>query len=130
MINTLIMRNLLLFVFILSCRIVCFSQSADLDEYLKIKKMGKSEAYTEFIRKYPSSAYAQEAKLARTALDSIVIINKTFLGNEKHNYYGNIAPNKLDTLWKLYLGESISPAYGRHGCARCCIESEFHYQDL
>jgi len=36
----------------------------------------------------------------------------TYLGNEQRNYYGNRAPEKLDTLWKLYLGEGISPAYG------------------
>lgn len=36
----------------------------------------------------------------------------TYLGNEKRNYYGNKAPDKLDIIWKLYLGEGISPAYG------------------
>lgn len=36
----------------------------------------------------------------------------TYLGNESRNYYGNKAPNKLDEIWKLYLGEGISPAYG------------------
>ncbi len=36
----------------------------------------------------------------------------TYLGNHHRNYYGNEAPQKLDTLWRLYLGEGISPAYG------------------
>jgi len=36
----------------------------------------------------------------------------TFLGNAQRNYYGNEAPNKLDIIWKMYLGEGISPAYG------------------
>jgi outer membrane protein assembly factor BamB len=36
----------------------------------------------------------------------------TYLGNEKRNYYGNKAPNSLNLIWKLYLGEGISPAYG------------------
>lgn len=36
----------------------------------------------------------------------------TYLGNHHRNYYGNAAPEKLDTLWQLYLGEGISPAYG------------------
>lgn len=36
----------------------------------------------------------------------------TFLGNGQRNYYGNVAPEKLDTLWSFYLGEGISPAYG------------------
>ncbi len=36
----------------------------------------------------------------------------TYLGNEQRNYYGNELPEKLDTVWKIYLGEGISPAYG------------------
>ncbi len=36
----------------------------------------------------------------------------TYLGNEQRNFYGNLAPEKLDTIWTLYLGEGISPAYG------------------
>lgn len=37
---------------------------------------------------------------------------ETYLGNHHRNYYGNEAPSKLDTIWRLYLGEGISPAYG------------------
>jgi len=40
------------------------------------------------------------------------VVIETYLGNEKRNYYGNEAPEKLDLIWKLYLGEGISPAYG------------------
>lgn len=36
----------------------------------------------------------------------------SFLGNETRNYYGNAAPSCLDTIWRIYLGEGISPAYG------------------
>ncbi|MFN8254657.1 MAG: PQQ-binding-like beta-propeller repeat protein [Bacteroidales bacterium] len=36
--------------------------------------------------------------------DKIEIINSTFLGNEKRNYYGNQAPNRLDLIWKISLG--------------------------
>jgi outer membrane protein assembly factor BamB len=36
----------------------------------------------------------------------------TYLGNENRNYYGNKAPERLDLIWKLYLGEGVSPAYG------------------
>lgn len=36
----------------------------------------------------------------------------TYLGNEARNYYGNKAPEKLDLLWKIWLGEGVSPAYG------------------
>ena len=37
--------------------------------------------------------------------DTIEIIIPTFLGNEKRNYYGNMAPDKLKVIWKTYLGE-------------------------
>lgn len=39
--------------------------------------------------------------------DSLIIDVKipTFLGNERRNFYGNIAPSRLDILWKLYLGK-------------------------
>ncbi|MFN8257288.1 MAG: hypothetical protein U0W24_16455 [Bacteroidales bacterium] len=40
------------------------------------------------------------------------ILISTFLGNEKRNYYGNKAPDKLNLIWKIWLGEGISPAYG------------------
>jgi outer membrane protein assembly factor BamB len=40
------------------------------------------------------------------------VVSGTYLGNEKRNYYGNLAPDRLDLVWKLYLGEGISPAYG------------------
>lgn len=42
----------------------------------------------------------------------IQAVSSTFLGNEKRNFYGNSAPKKLDLIWKMYLGEGISPAYG------------------
>ncbi len=32
------------------------------------------------------------------------VINKTFLGNSHRNFYGNIAPSKLNIIWKLNLG--------------------------
>jgi len=44
--------------------------------------------------------------------DSVTIHIGTYLGNEERNFYGNEAPSKLDTLWRIYLGEGISPAYG------------------
>jgi len=42
----------------------------------------------------------------------IEVLISTFLGNAKRNFYGNEAPNKLNTIWKIWLGEGISPAYG------------------
>ncbi len=35
----------------------------------------------------------------------IELINPTFLGNERRNYYGNKPPDTLHLIWKHYLGE-------------------------
>ncbi|MBN2756069.1 MAG: PQQ-binding-like beta-propeller repeat protein [Bacteroidales bacterium] len=43
----------------------------------------------------------------------IEILISSFLGNQTRNFYGNEAPEKLNTIWELYLGEGISPAYGQ-----------------
>jgi len=88
------------------------SQSAK-RAFKKVKKQNTEKAYSQFITKFPDTQFTEQAKLARTALDSIDIVIGTYLGNEKRNYYGNSAPEKLDTLWKIYLGEGISPAYGK-----------------
>ena len=45
--------------------------------------------------------------------DNIEILISTFLGNSSRNYYGNKAPEKLNSIWNLYLGEGVSPAYGK-----------------
>jgi len=81
-------------------------------EFKKACQQNTAKAYTEYINKYPNSSEAQSAKLLRTSLDSIEIIISTFLGNETRNYYGNHAPSNLNLLWKFYLGEGVSPAYG------------------
>jgi len=49
--------------------------------------------------------------LAQPFENKIEVLISTFLGNEKRNYYGNEAPNKLNQVWKIWLGEGISPAY-------------------
>ena len=36
---------------------------------------------------------------------NISLINSTFLGGEGRNYYGNIAPDSLNKIWKYYLGK-------------------------
>jgi outer membrane protein assembly factor BamB len=46
----------------------------------------------------------------------VTILNGTFLGNSKRNYYGNSAPSKLNILYRIYLGEGetvVSKAEGR-----------------
>ncbi|MDD3095156.1 MAG: PQQ-binding-like beta-propeller repeat protein [Candidatus Neomarinimicrobiota bacterium] len=42
-----------------------------------------------------------------------VLINPTYLGGEKRNYYGNIAPERLDVLWKCHLGEASTRVSGK-----------------
>jgi len=42
----------------------------------------------------------------------VEVLISTFLGNKERNFYGNEAPNKLNLIWKIWLGEGISPAYG------------------
>ncbi len=36
------------------------------------------------------------------------IVSGTFLGNEKRNFSGGEAPDRLDVLWKLYLGDGYT----------------------
>lgn len=36
---------------------------------------------------------------------NVEILDGTFLGNDKRNFYGNKAPDHLHVLWKLYLGK-------------------------
>ncbi len=58
--------------------------------------------------------FCQKAQIfSQEKTDSVEVLISTFLGNEKRNYYGNKAPDKLKLKWKLYLGEGISPAYGK-----------------
>ncbi|MDF1551178.1 MAG: hypothetical protein P1P88_25380, partial [Bacteroidales bacterium] len=49
---------------------------------------------------------------AQSNTENIEVLISTFLGNGSRNYYGNEAPERLDSVWKIYLGEGISPAYG------------------
>lgn len=49
------------------------------------------------------------------------ILVKTFLGNEKRNYYGNIPPKKLDLIWKCYIGGGKSNMPTKYG------GENFHY---
>jgi outer membrane protein assembly factor BamB len=45
------------------------------------------------------------SKLSDGKVTSVEFIIPTFLGSEGRNYYGNEAPNKLDLIWKFYLGK-------------------------
>lgn len=62
---------------------------------------------------FPPQKYRNTADtLQPTAKDSITVVISTFLGNEHRNYYGNRAPSRLDEIWRIELGEGVSPAYG------------------
>ncbi len=54
-----------------------------------------------------SSIYKNDDSI-KIEIDSFLIkntiINQTYLGNEKRNYYGDIAPDTLQIIWKLALG--------------------------
>jgi outer membrane protein assembly factor BamB len=43
--------------------------------------------------------------LSEGKIKSVELIISSFLGGEGRNYYGNEAPNRLDLLWKFYLGK-------------------------
>ncbi len=42
------------------------------------------------------------------AQENLELINPTYLGNERRNYYGEKAPSGLDIIWKTYLGEGVT----------------------
>jgi outer membrane protein assembly factor BamB len=45
----------------------------------------------------------------------IQVINGTFLGNARRNFYGNRAPSSLNVLWKHYLGKGTTVISRRSG---------------
>lgn len=51
---------------------------------------------------------ASFGQLAVGQVDSVEILNQTFLGNWQRNYYGNNAPSNLDVVWRHYLGEGTT----------------------
>lgn len=57
----------------------------------------KGRAIIFFLIVFPFSLFGQES--------SFEILNGTFLGSEGRNYYGEKAPDKLDLIWKHYLGK-------------------------
>lgn len=75
------MNNILL-IFIALLLLSCVK--SDKEQY----KIAKSSYKIKNLRKAPSQ----------------YVINGTFLGNEKRNYYGNEAPSKLNVVWKTSLG--------------------------
>ncbi|MBE2218590.1 MAG: PQQ-binding-like beta-propeller repeat protein [Ignavibacteria bacterium] len=50
---------------------------------------------------------------SRIVADSFTVIIGTYLGNKTRNYYGANAPEKLNVIWKHYLGSGRSE--GKHG---------------
>jgi outer membrane protein assembly factor BamB len=41
-------------------------------------------------------------------LPTYKVLIPTFLGNNHRNFYGNLAPDSLNIIWKLYLGQGIT----------------------
>ena len=58
---------------------------------------------------YSEKPYSLSSQVQESVEDSISPVVKpiipTFLGNNERNYYGRNAPEKLDLIWKLYLGK-------------------------
>ena len=69
--------------------------------------------YTDFIQKFPQSDFVEKAKQRREQIKGIRAVISTFRGNSQRNYYGNIAPSKLDEIWTINLGSGKSFAYGK-----------------
>jgi outer membrane protein assembly factor BamB len=44
-------------------------------------------------------------KLSNGKVSHLELINRSFLGSWKRNYYGDQAPGRLDLIWKFYLGK-------------------------
>ncbi len=103
-------------ILLISALILIFSSCNSLQKeaFVKAKNTNTEQSYTNFLKKYSKNKYTQEAKDLRQKLDNIKIINSTFLGNNERNFYGDSLPDKLDTIWKFYLGKGLSPAYGRN----------------
>ncbi len=88
-----------------------FSCNPEKKAFEQAKITNSEQSYTEFIQRYPHSNLVAQAKILRQKTDDIDILISTFLGNPQRNFYGDSLPDKLDTIWKFYLGEGLSPAY-------------------
>ena len=64
-----------------------------------------------YAQKCVTSSFTAEQK-ALMKKDGIKPVSISFLGGNSRNFYGYNLPDKLDTLWRIVLGEGVSPAYG------------------
>lgn len=87
------MRNIYFIFSILSVFTCCFCKS-DIKE---IKIFATVKADTLGLKKYSSNRIIPDT-------NKIKIINGTFLGNEKRNFYGVNPPSELKEIWKFFLG--------------------------
>ena len=47
------------------------------------------------------SVISQHSKIkSLDSTNTIEVVNSTFLGNEKRNFYGNALPNNLNVIWR------------------------------
>jgi outer membrane protein assembly factor BamB len=61
------------------------------------------------IENYSVAAFSPSSEIKKEVpADSIQIAVGTFLGNESRNYYGDSASEKLDVIWKTFLGKGTT----------------------
>ena len=83
---------------------IVFSQVSEKEKklYQTTLELNNIESFNKFLKKYPNSEFSYKIREIKTFMqDSIEIVISTYLGNEKRNFYGNKAPQKLDTLYKI-----------------------------
>ncbi len=73
---------------------------------------GRVEPLEAFLEAFPDHPLADSARRRMMELDSIEIIIGTYLGGNARSFYGTDSPDSLPLVWKLYLGQGTSPAYG------------------
>ncbi len=103
------MKHLL---FLLPLLMIFACNNAEKKAFEQAEKENTNSSYTNFIQRYPKSKYVARAYENRLKLDSIDVLISTYLGNFQRNFYGDSLPDRLDTIWRFYLGEGLSPAYG------------------
>lgn len=63
----------------------------------------------------PGQEINSDTTVQQGQLNNFEVLIPTFLGNEKRNFYGNLAPDTLEVIWKHYLGKGITVISRRLG---------------
>ena len=68
--------------------------------------MNRTAGYVILMLLWQVSGFTQNYEtLSEGKVKNISVINGSFLGGEKRNFYGTDTPERLDVLWKFYLGK-------------------------